>query len=187
MDKIVKEPLFYWSTEHLVIIGIFTAMIKVTTLIISLMGGGMNPVSLFIKNGMATALLVILAVRISRPGVFLLYCLVSQIVGLMLSGGTMFFLLPGMLISAIFADSYLFLIRKRMTVWSILPAIFIFDLVGKFLSLAISGLMLRENPAMFYTGAFFISLGYLGCLCIGLPLGVKLVKELQHAGIVRSI
>ena len=32
-----------------------------------------------------------------------------------------------------------------------------------------------------------VTLGYLGCLLVGLPFGAKFVKELRHAGIIREV
>ena len=42
------------------VLGVFAASIKVTSLIIALAGGGMNPVSLILKNLVFTTLLVVL-------------------------------------------------------------------------------------------------------------------------------
>ena len=55
---------FYWDTESLVVVGLFTALSKVISLMIALLGGGMNPLTLFLKNGVATALLVVLVARV---------------------------------------------------------------------------------------------------------------------------
>ena len=57
---------FYWRTEDLVVVGLFAALSKAVSLAIALVGGGMNPFTLFLKNGVATALLVVLLARDGR-------------------------------------------------------------------------------------------------------------------------
>lgn len=58
---------FYWTTEHLVLVGIFSALIRLSSLAIGLVGGGPNPVSLFVRNGLTTALLIVLVCRVRPP------------------------------------------------------------------------------------------------------------------------
>ena len=40
----------YWSARELVLVGVFAAATKLSSLLIALAGGGMNPVSLIVKN-----------------------------------------------------------------------------------------------------------------------------------------
>lgn len=67
-----RKRTFYWDTESLVITGLFTALAKAVSLMIALVGGGMNPFTLFLKNGVATALLIVLVARVGKFGVLTL-------------------------------------------------------------------------------------------------------------------
>lgn len=45
-----KRLKYHWTIQELVTIGVFAAASKVITMVIALAGGGMNPVTLLIKN-----------------------------------------------------------------------------------------------------------------------------------------
>ena len=62
----------YWQTRELIVIGTFAALIKVSTLLIAIAGGGMNPVSLLLKNMVATSLLIVLVYKVRKFGVLTL-------------------------------------------------------------------------------------------------------------------
>ena len=49
-----------WGARDLVVIGVFAATAKLSTVLIAMVGGGMNPVSLLLKNVVFTTLLVIM-------------------------------------------------------------------------------------------------------------------------------
>lgn len=53
--------------RDLVFIGIFAAVSKAAVLIIALVGGGMNPFSLALKNFVYTALMLVLAHKVAKP------------------------------------------------------------------------------------------------------------------------
>ena len=111
-----------WSARELIIIGVFAATAKVSTVLIAMVGGGMNPLSLLLKNN-----------------------------------------LPG----------------------AVYWGVGCFDLLCKFGSLGISFLMMRESPAMMAAVVPIVIIGYIGSL-IGLWTGSKSIKELRHAGLIRS-
>ncbi|MGN0855111.1 MAG: MptD family putative ECF transporter S component [Kiritimatiellia bacterium] len=178
---------FYWDTESLVVVGLFTALAKVVSLLIALLGGGMNPLTLFLKNGVATALLVVMVARVRRFGVLALYVLVGQVVSFLIAGGGMSVLLPGFLVAALLSDALIAACGGYRRIGAVLAGVAAYDLLGRALSLGYSLLHARENMAMVAVAAVFIVLGYLGCLVIGLPCGAKFVKELRHAGIVREV
>lgn len=69
----------YWSAHELVVIGVFAAAAKVSTLLVALAGGGMNPVSLLLKNLIYTTLLVVMLYRVRKAGTLLLFSLVSML------------------------------------------------------------------------------------------------------------
>lgn len=178
---------FYWDTESLVAVGLFTALAKVVSLMVALLGGGMNPVTLFLKNGIATALLVVLVARVRKFGVLALYVLVGQVISFLIAGGGMSLLLPGFLVAALVSDALIAVCGGYRRIGAVLAGVAVYDFLGRALSLGYSLLHARENVAMVAVAGVFIVLGYLGCLLIGLPCGAKFAKELRHAGIVREV
>ena len=178
---------FYWDTESLVVVGLFTALSKVASLLVALLGGGMNPFTLFLKNGIATALLVVLVARVRKFGVLALYVLVGQIISFLIAGGGMSMLLPCFLIAALVSDALIAACGGYRRMAAVLMGVAFYDLIGRAISLGYSFLHARENMAMVMVAGVFIVLGYLGCLVIGLPCGAKFVKELRHAGIIREV
>ena len=151
---------FYWDTESLIVVGLFTALGKAASLLVALLGGGMNPVTLLLKNGIATALLVVMVARVTLP----LY-----------------------LLGALVADALIALCGGYRKLWAVLLGVAIYDAFGRLIGLAMSFLMARENIGMVGVGAVIVAFGYLGCLLVGLPCGAKFVKELRHAGIIREL
>ena len=61
----------------------------------------------------------------------------------------------------------------------------VYDLTSKVFSLGVSWLFMRESPALLYVIVPIVVIGYVGSLC-GLFSGVRAVRELRHAGIVRN-
>ena len=57
-----------WGARDLVVIGVFAATAKLSTVLIAMVGGGMNPVSLLLKNVVFTTLLVIMLYKVRQPG-----------------------------------------------------------------------------------------------------------------------
>ena len=178
---------FYWDTESLVVVGLFTALSKVVSLMVALLGGGMNPFTLFLKNGIATALLVVLVARVRKFGVLALYVLVGQVVSFLIAGGGMSMLLPSFLVAALLSDALIAACGGYRRIGAVLAGVALYDFLGRAISMGYSLLHARENMAMVAVAGVFIALGYLGCLFIGLPCGAKFVKELRHAGIIREV
>ena len=69
--------------------------------------------------------------------------------------------------------------------WGPVLAVGVYDLSSKILSLGMSWLTLRESPGMLVPVAIIVALGYAGSF-MGLFSGVRAVRELRHAGIVRN-
>ena len=178
---------FYWDTEALIVVGLFTALNKVVSLLVALIGGGMNPVTLLLKNAVATALLIVLVSRVRRFGTLVLYTLVGQVVSFLISGGAMIALLPGFLLAALISDVFIAAFGGYRRLGAVVAGVMVYDVLGRVLALLFSWIGVRENPAMFVFGAVIVAAGYLGCLFIGVPCGVKFVKELRHAGIIREL
>ena len=69
--------------------------------------------------------------------------------------------------------------------WAPVLGVAVYDLASKVFSLGVSWLFMRENPALLYVIVPIVVIGYVGSL-FGLFSGVRAVRELRHAGIVRN-
>jgi energy-coupling factor transport system substrate-specific component len=174
----------YWENIDLITIGTFAALIKVSTYLISICGGGMNPLTFILKNIMATALLVVLCYKVRKFGVLSLYILVTCIFGLLIAGGKLTYL-PIMMLFAVISDALIVLCGGYKNTFALLCGIAFFDLTFRAGSLFYSYLHVREDPALIIIPAIMVTIGYFGCI-LGLPGGFLLLKELRHAGIVRQ-
>ena len=96
----------YWSARELVVLGVFSAAAKLSTLLVALVGGGMNPVSLLAKNLIFTTLLVVMLYKVRKPGTLALFVLVNMLISMLLLGGSVT-LLPAMLLAAGCAEAAL--------------------------------------------------------------------------------
>ena len=163
----------YWKSQELVMVGVFAAAIKLSSLLIALAGGGMNPVSLLLKNLVFTTLLIVL-----------LFTAVSLIVSVLLMGSSIT-LLPSQLAGALAAEVIILLAGGFRRPWAPFIGAAVYDFVGKAFSLGVSFLVMRETPALVISVIPIILIGYLGSL-IGLYSGYKALQELRHAGIIRS-
>lgn len=177
----------YWTTEALVTLGLFTALGKALSLMIALVGGGMNPLTLLLKNAVATALLVVMVAKVRRFGVLALYTLIGQVISFLMAGGGMVMLLPAFLLAALVSDALVLACGGYRRLGAVLAGVALFDFLGRAISLGMSFLSARENMGMVVMAAVFIVFGYLGCLVIGLPCGAHFVKELRHAGLIREV
>ena len=173
-----------WSARELVVIGVFAAASKVATLLVALAGGGMNPISLAGKNLIFTTLLVVMLCKVRRPGTLFLFTVISIIVSMLLLGASVT-LLPAMFLAALTAEVAMWPGRSSPGVGNAVLGAAVFDIVSKVLSLGVSWLFMRENPAMMAMAAPFVVIGYLGSVG-GLFSGVRAVRELRHAGIIHQ-
>lgn len=173
-----------WSARELIIIGVFAATAKVSTVLIAMVGGGMNPLFLLLKNMVFTTLLVVMLFKVCRPGTLCLFVIVSSVVNFLLLGGNLT-LIPPMLLAAVIAELLMRFIQKNNLPGAVYWGVGCFDLLCKFGSLGISFLMMRESPAMMAAVVPIVIIGYIGSL-IGLWTGSKSIKELRHAGLIRS-
>jgi energy-coupling factor transport system substrate-specific component len=174
----------YWQVRELIVIGIFAALIKVSTLLIAIAGGGMNPVTLVLKNIVATSLLVVLLYKVRKFGVLTLFVMVSSVVSLLLMGGNMI-TVPGLLIAGLICDCLIVVAGGYKRTWSLIAGIGLFDFLSRAITLGYSYLTFREEPKLFIMGVVVVIIGYLGCV-LGLGSGIFFVKELKHAGIIRE-
>lgn len=170
-----------WPVRELVMIGVFSAAAKVSTLAVALVGGGMNPLTLLAKNCIFTTLLIILLFKIRKPGTLLLFSAISFLINMLLLGGSVTLLVP-LVIGACMAEVVTRLAGGVSRPWGPFVSVGVFDLLSKSLTICISWLLSRENPALLYVVVPFVTIGYVGSV-IGLFTGNKAVKELRRAGL----
>ncbi len=171
-----------WRTSDLVAVGAFAALIRVVGLAIVLAGGAMNPAVMLLRNLAATALLIVLLHKAPRRGVLTLYSSIYGLFSMLIMGNVMS--LPGLMIPAVVTDLVIFAAGGYRSTVRMVLAVALYDFLGRALALGISMLTVRENAGMLMMAVMITSFGYLGCV-LGLPVGVKLVRELRLAGIIR--
>ena len=172
-----------WGARDLVVIGVFAATANLSTVLIAMVGGGMNPVSLLLKNVVFTTLLVIMLYKVRQPGTLSLFVIVSALVNFLLLGGNVT-LIPPMLAAALVSEAVMKFVKSLGWKGAVFWGVGCFDFLSKGLSLAVSYLMMRESPALMAVVLPIVLIGYAGSL-IGLYTGYRSMKELRHAGIVR--
>ncbi len=172
----------YWSARDLVVIGVFSAAAKISTMLIALVGGGMNPVSLLLKNLVFTTLLIVMLFKVRKPGTLILFTVVNCLISMLLLGGSVT-LIPPALLAACLGELAMLSFGGIARKWSPFLGVAVFDFVGKGLSLGVSFIFMRETPGLVWVVVPFVLIGYVGSL-IGLYAGHRSVKELRHAGIV---
>ncbi len=173
----------HWAPRELVLLGVFAAAAKLSSLLIALAGGGMNPVTLIAKNLVFTTLMIILLMKVRKSGTLLLFTAVSLLVSVLLMGGSLT-LLPSAMAGAIAGELAVWMTGGVRRPWSPWVATALYDLVTKCASLGVSYLFMRESPALMTAVVPIVLLGYVGSL-MGLWTGWKMSGELKHAGFVR--
>ena len=173
----------YWSAHELVVIGVMAAAAKVSTVLIALAGGGMNPVTLLLKNLVFTTMLVVMLYKVRKPGTLLLFVSINLVFSMLLMGVSVT-LLPPMLLAALLGEAAALAAGGMQGRFGPVAAVAAYDLLFRCMSLGMSWLAMREAPQMVIAAIPIVILGYLGAVG-GLFTGVRAVKELQHAGIVR--
>lgn len=82
----LKKLKYHWTIGELVTIGVFAAATKVITMVVALAGGGMNPVSLLIKNLIFTTFFIVMLYKVKKSGTMILFTFVSILISLLLMG-----------------------------------------------------------------------------------------------------
>ncbi|MBB5021539.1 MptD family putative ECF transporter S component [Desulfurispira natronophila] len=173
----------YWQVPDLVVVGIFAAVVKVSSILVALMGGGMNPLTLILKNVIFTALLVVLLYKVRKFGTLTLFLVVSAIISALMLGGSLV-LIPASILAGLIAEGVIMALGGYRFTWSIMVGVAIYDLLSKSIGLGFSWLMMREEPRIIIMATIIVAIGYIGSI-IGLFVGRYFVKELRHAGIIR--
>ena len=179
-----KNLKHHWSIQELVTIGVFAAAAKVITMIVALAGGGMNPVTLLIKNLIFTTFFIVMLYKVRKSGTIMLFTFVSLIVSLLLMGAEASTSL-GMFMASFIGEFFILLFGGMKNKYAPIIGVAAFDLSYRVLSMFLAYMVMRETPEIVYAVIPIIAIGYLGAV-IGLYTGIKAVKELRYAGIVRS-
>ena len=177
----IRSPSSLWQVRELVMLGVFSAAAKVATLAVALVGGGMNPLTLMAKNCIFTTLLLVLLFKVRKAGTLSLFMAVNFLISLLLLGGSVS-LLASLVVGAAVAEAAVYAAGGMHKPWGPFVGVAVYDFLSKVLSLAMSWLISRENPALLYVVVPFVVFGYIGSV-IGLFTGYKAVKELRHAGL----
>lgn len=176
---------FAFTTGELVTIGLFAGAAKATSIMVALMGGGMNPVTLILKNAIWAALWLILLIKVQRPGTLTLSNTVAALLGLFFMGSAMLSL-PGIIAACVIAEIIMISISpavSRMVTAAL--GIALSELLSRAATLGISYIATREQPALLIPVFLIIAFGYIG-IVIGLLGGSRMVKELRHAGLIQN-
>ncbi len=177
-----KKP--YWQLQDLVTIGVFAAVTKVSSLLVALVGGGMNPLTMILKNLIFTTLVVVLLYKVRKFGTLTLFILVNTLISMLLMGGNIF-LLPPMMLAGLLAEGIIVLFGGYTKSVLLIFGVGIYDLLYKSSALALSWLYMREQQELLIMATIAVVIGYAGSL-IGLFTGIFFVKELRHACIIRD-
>lgn len=177
-----KQP--YWEMRELVVIGVFTAVTKVSSILVALIGGGMNPLTLILKNLLFTTLTIVLLYKVRKFGVLTLFLMVNIIVSMLLMGSGLF-LIPPMIIAGLAAEGVIMGLGGYKKSINISIGVGVYDLLFKAGSVGVSWLYMREQQEMVIMSAVIVGIGYIGAL-MGLFTGARFVKELRHACIIRN-
>ena len=172
-----------WTVQDLVVIGVFSAATKISTMLVTIMAGGPNPIGFIAKNLIFTTMLVVMIYRVRKPGTLVLFICINLIISMLLLGASVT-LIPSALMAGILAELVVSSSGGINKKWGPVLAVGLYDFLSKIFSLGMTGLMTRENPAMLLVIIPIVFIGYIGSIC-GLFTGVKAVKELEHAGFIR--
>lgn len=173
-----------FEIRELVTIGIFSAVIKVSSLLVALIGGGMNPLTLVLKNLVFTSLLVVMLHKVRKFGALTLFIVVNTLVSMLFMGSSVV-LLPTMLAAGLAAECVILALGGYGRTMALMVGVAAYDILFKVGSLGVSWIYSREQPQMLVLASIFVAVGYLGSIA-GLFVGRRFVRELRHAGIVRD-
>lgn len=171
-----------WSSLELVTIGVFAAIIKASTILVAMLGGGMNPVTLLAKNALYVTLMIVLMHKVPRSGTLLLTATLTALVALLILGQGMLSA-PAAISMALVGEGVILALGGYAKTRNIVIGLLCAELLTKVASMGISWLAMREQPGMLVVVAVFVSIGSVGCF-IGAWGGVRFMKELRHAGLI---
>ena len=127
---------------------------------------------------------IVMLYKVRKSGTIMLFTFVSLIVSLLLMGAEASTSL-GMFMASFIGEFFILLFGGMKNKYAPIIGVAAFDLSYRVLSMFLAYMVMRETPEIVYAVIPIIAIGYLGAV-IGLYTGIKAVKELRYAGIVRS-
>ncbi len=182
--SLLAQKASRWSVQDLVVIGVFSAAAKISSILVTIMGGGPNPIGFIAKNLIFTTMLVVMLYRVRKELTLSLFVCINLIISMLLLGASVTSIATA-LGAALIAEGIVYITGGIQKSWGPVLAVAIYDILFKVFSLFATWLYSRENPAMLIPVIIIVSIGYIGAF-LGLFVGVKTVKELKHAGIIRE-
>ncbi|MDR2460476.1 MAG: MptD family putative ECF transporter S component [Deltaproteobacteria bacterium] len=173
-----------FETHELVTIGLFAAGAKASALVIALVGGGMNPLTMILKSAVYSALLVVLLAKVPKTGTLTLANLVGALLAFFLMGQSML-AIPALVIGTLLVELFIKAIGglERHPGYAILT-VALSEFVIRFINLGVSYLMVREQPQLLVMVVVVVAFSYLGII-VGLVGGYFMTRELRHAGLLQ--
>jgi energy-coupling factor transport system substrate-specific component len=174
-----------FATRELVAIGLFSAAAKASSLMLALVGGGMNPATLILKSAVHSALLLVLLAKVPKTGTLTL----SNVIGILLSFllmGQHVISLPAVVVVTLSVELAAWFgggLERRP--WLALPMVAGSELLVRFVNIGVAYLSVREQPGLMVMIVAVSACSYLGIL-LGLAGGRRMTKELRHAGLIQD-
>jgi energy-coupling factor transport system substrate-specific component len=173
-----------FETHELVAIGLFAAGSRAATLMIALVGGGMNPVTMILRSAVHSAILVILLSKVPRTGSLTLFNVLGALLAFFLLGQGML-TIPAMIVGTLTVElAFRLAGGLERHPGYIVPMVAASELLIRFANLGVSWLAVREQPGLLIFAGVISAFSYLGIL-IGLPFGWRMTGELRRAGLIQ--
>jgi len=175
----------WFETRDLVTIGLFAGAAKASTLMLALVGGGMNPLTMILKSFVFSALWVVMLTKVPKTGALTLANTVAALLGFFLLGQAVISL-PSLIAATMAVEFFIHLsggIRRRP--WLAPLAVALSELAMRIINLFLAYLTTREQPGLMVMVVIISAFSYLGIL-LGLIGGKKMVKELRYAGLIQT-
>ncbi|MDR2302933.1 MAG: MptD family putative ECF transporter S component [Deltaproteobacteria bacterium] len=174
-----------FETRELVTIGLFSAAAKASSIMLALIGGGMNPLTLILKSAVQSALLVVLLAKVPKSGTLTLSNAIGMLLSFLLMGQHVISF-PAVLLGTITVELLAhFLGGLARRPWLAIPMIASSELLVRVINVGVSYLGVREQPGLLAMVLIVSAFSYLGIL-LGLAGGLKMTKELRRAGLIQD-
>jgi energy-coupling factor transport system substrate-specific component len=174
-----------FETSELVTIGLFSAAAKASSLMLALIGGGMNPLTLILKSAVQAALLAVLLAKVPKTGTLSLSNLVGMLLSFLLMGQHVISL-PAILAATMLVELAAWLcggLARRP--WLAIPMLAASELLIRLINVAVAYLGAREQPGLMAMVIAVSAFSYLGNL-LGIVGGARMARELRHAGLIQN-
>jgi energy-coupling factor transport system substrate-specific component len=152
---------------------------------LALVGGGMNPLTLILKSAVQSALLVVLLAKVPKTGTLTLSNLVGMLLAFLLMGQHVISF-PAVVLGTCLVEVMSYFsggLARRP--WLAIPMVAASELVVRLINIGVSFIGVREQPGLIVMVIVVSAFSYLGIL-LGIAGGVKMTKELRHAGLIQN-